>query len=52
MFSKIYYSISHYFSELTYYVEFHVQNMTPAKYSYVLIFVFLIGWMMMKNQKK
>jgi hypothetical protein len=52
MFSKIYYGITYYFSELAYFVELHVKNMTPAKYSYVLIGVFLFGWVLMRNQKK
>ena len=52
MFSKIYYGITYYFSVVAYFVELHVKNMTPAKYSYVLIGVFLFGWVLMRNQKK
>ncbi|MBD3675208.1 MAG: hypothetical protein HUJ26_16950 [Planctomycetaceae bacterium] len=52
MFDKIYYGVSHYFTELSYFMDFHIKNMTPQKYSYALIFVLFIGWVMMRNQKR
>ena len=49
---EIYYHVTTYFADLGEYIADHWHNLTPQKYSVLLVFVGIIGWLMMRNQSK